>query len=101
MPKYEVVTRLEHNGETYTKGDSVELKKEEALPLIRSRALLPNDKEEENQVPPEVVTGDDARATPAAKSLAEERDLKLEDVQGTGPGGQITANDVRRAAKSA
>jgi len=38
------------------------------------------------------------RASPAARILATERDIDLARVQGTGPGGVITREDVERAA---
>lgn len=38
------------------------------------------------------------RASPAARALARERDVDLAAVQGTGPGGAITREDVERAA---
>ncbi len=39
-------------------------------------------------------------ATPAVRALAKELGIALEAVAGTGPGGRITADDVRRAATS-
>lgn len=40
-------------------------------------------------------------ATPAVRALARESGVALERVQGTGPGGRITAEDVRAAAAGA
>jgi pyruvate dehydrogenase E2 component (dihydrolipoamide acetyltransferase) len=40
-------------------------------------------------------------ATPAVRKLAREMDVALTGVRGTGPGGQITADDVRTAKVSA
>src|SRR4051812_42189264 len=99
MPKYEVKTFLKHDGKPYDTGDKVELTKAQAKSLIRSGAVLPSDKEEEKYVNSEPVAGTNPRATPAAQVEAEEKKIDLSDVEGTGPGGQITAADVRRAAK--
>ncbi len=41
------------------------------------------------------------RATPAAVRIAEERQVKLDRVEGTGPGGRITRADVERVAAAA
>jgi 2-oxoglutarate dehydrogenase E2 component (dihydrolipoamide succinyltransferase) len=40
----------------------------------------------------------EARATPVARRLAQEEDVDLAVVSGTGAGGRVTAEDVRRAA---
>jgi pyruvate dehydrogenase E2 component (dihydrolipoamide acetyltransferase) len=40
-------------------------------------------------------------ATPASRAAARELGIKIETVRGTGPGGSITADDVRRAAGTA
>jgi pyruvate dehydrogenase E2 component (dihydrolipoamide acetyltransferase) len=40
-------------------------------------------------------------ATPAVRALAKQMNLDLADVQGTGPGGRITKQDVERAARAA
>ncbi|MBI1797104.1 MAG: 2-oxo acid dehydrogenase subunit E2 [Candidatus Eisenbacteria bacterium] len=44
------------------------------------------------------VAGDGATATPAVRQIARELGVALERVPGTGPGGRITSDDVRRAA---
>ena len=41
-----------------------------------------------------------ARASPAARRLAAERDVDLSQVEGTGPGGRIQLEDVERAASA-
>jgi pyruvate dehydrogenase E2 component (dihydrolipoamide acetyltransferase) len=43
------------------------------------------------------LTGDTARITPLAARIAEEEGLSLAGMRGSGPGGKITADDVRRA----
>lgn len=50
--------------------------------------------------PPAAAGGGTAavRATPAVRSLARELGVDLAAVRGSGPGGRITAEDVRRAA---
>lgn len=40
------------------------------------------------------------KASPAAKKLAEEHGIALEDIEGTGPGGRITREDVLKAVES-
>jgi 2-oxoisovalerate dehydrogenase E2 component (dihydrolipoyl transacylase) len=42
--------------------------------------------------------GDDARATPAVRRLAKDLEVELTTVSGSGPGGRITAEDVRAVA---
>ncbi|MGB9812731.1 MAG: E3 binding domain-containing protein [Thermovenabulum sp.] len=41
----------------------------------------------------------DLRATPAARKLARELGIPLEAVPGTGPGGRITEEDVKKFAQ--
>lgn len=41
-------------------------------------------------------TGDARRYSPAVKALAREEGVELEDVEGTGRGGRVTRDDVRR-----
>src|SRR5208282_5667263 len=40
-------------------------------------------------------------ATPAARAIARELGIKIESVRGTGPGGSVTHDDVRKAAEPA
>jgi pyruvate dehydrogenase E2 component (dihydrolipoamide acetyltransferase) len=47
-----------------------------------------------------VVTGAHPNATPVARRTAVELGVSLHDVAGTGPGGRITREDVRRAAET-
>ena len=48
------------------------------------------------QAPP--ADGDRVKASPVARRLAEERGIDLSRVEGTGPGGRITREDVEAAA---
>ncbi len=45
-------------------------------------------------------TGETIKATEAARRKAEELNLDLSKIQGTGAGGQITINDVKKQAKA-
>ena len=45
-------------------------------------------------------TGGTIKATEAARRKAEELNLDLSGIQGTGAGGQITINDVKKKAKA-
>lgn len=47
----------------------------------------------------ETQDSDKVRATPAARRLAREKDLALENVHGSGPGGRVQAADVQGAAE--
>ncbi|HYL58863.1 MAG TPA: dihydrolipoamide acetyltransferase family protein [Candidatus Acidoferrales bacterium] len=47
------------------------------------------------------ATGERRAASPIARKLATELGVNLDAVEGTGPGGRITREDVERAAKSA
>jgi 2-oxoglutarate dehydrogenase E1 component len=57
-------------------------------------------REEPKQEPPPVETtnGDGVRATPVARRIAAERGVDLGDVNGNGPGGKVTKDDVLAAA---
>src|SRR5262249_3211629 len=50
---------------------------------------------------PAAANGDRPNATPVARTTAVELGVSLHGLTGTGPGGRITADDVRAAAKSA
>jgi pyruvate/2-oxoglutarate dehydrogenase complex dihydrolipoamide acyltransferase (E2) component len=43
---------------------------------------------------------EDVKATDGAKALADERDVDLSSVEGTGSGGQVTKGDVEKALDS-
>lgn len=47
--------------------------------------------------PPTSATNSDVKASPVAKRLAEQEGIDLHKVQGTGPGGRITKEDVEQA----
>lgn len=49
----------------------------------------------------EVVTGGDAIASPAARKIAKENEIKLSAMQGTGKGGRITREDVMKVVSQA
>lgn len=51
--------------------------------------------------PPAGTGGAGIQATPAVRQLAKKRNVDLESVKGTGPGGRITAEDVEKAAGGA
>ena len=44
---------------------------------------------------------EDVLATPASRAAARELGIKIEEVRGTGPGGSVTLDDVRKAAGTA
>lgn len=50
---------------------------------------------------PAVATGGPIRATPAARRVASEMGVELREVRGSGPGGRIVEEDVRRYAQQA
>ena len=69
---------------------------------VRGEGIGPN-KPEENPLggPAEVsdgVVAEEVEATPAAEELAEEKDVDLSQVEGTGKDGKITKSDVASAA---
>jgi len=43
---------------------------------------------------PEVLSGEDVRSTPLARKLANERNVNLTNLTGTGPGGRVREHDV-------
>jgi len=51
-------------------------------------------------VQPETSAGARRAISPVARKLATELGVNLDNVQGTGPGGRVTKEDVERAAKS-
>ena len=50
---------------------------------------------------PVVQTGDRLKASPYAKKLASEKNVPLNQLAGSGPGGRIVANDVNSYVPSA
>lgn len=48
------------------------------------------------EVPAKIETGEEIRASPLAKRIAREQGIDLRQVVGTGPGGRITEEDVRK-----
>lgn len=44
-------------------------------------------------------SGEDVEASDAARALADEQDVDLKDVTGTGSGGRITKADVQKAVR--
>jgi 2-oxoglutarate dehydrogenase E2 component (dihydrolipoamide succinyltransferase) len=51
--------------------------------------------------PPAPPAGAETRATPTAKKMAKEHDVKLDSVQGSGPAGRVMKQDVQNAIKPA
>jgi 2-oxoglutarate dehydrogenase E2 component (dihydrolipoamide succinyltransferase) len=51
--------------------------------------------------PPAAAAVPMARATPTARRMAQAHELKLESVQGSGPGGRVMKQDVRNAMNAA
>jgi len=83
-------------------GDPGEKVPEELTPsrFAASPAGRPSPTEE--QVPPAaraIVTDGKPRASPKAKQLALEKGIALDEIEGTGPQGSITAEDVLAAAE--
>ncbi len=81
----------ESGGEQYPQGESDEREEagaaaQAALKMLRRQA--PED-------------GENVKASPVARRLAEERGIDLTRVEGTGPGGRITREDVEAAAQKA
>lgn len=64
-------------------------KQKQATPLLQGPALLPS---------PASVSGGAALATPSTRKLAREMGVDIAKVPGTGTGGRVTDEDVRRAA---
>jgi pyruvate/2-oxoglutarate dehydrogenase complex dihydrolipoamide acyltransferase (E2) component len=75
---------LKHDGETYAPGDEVDMTAEEA---------------EENGLVAigAVEVTEEVQATEAAAELAEEEDVDLASIDGTGSGGKILKSDVEDA----
>ncbi|MDH5704196.1 MAG: 2-oxo acid dehydrogenase subunit E2, partial [Aigarchaeota archaeon] len=88
-------------------GDSVrelDLEVQEAVKSLEARtaekasAAIPIERQEQEAQAPR---GGRVRASPLARRLAEQHHLDLATVQGTGPGGRITRDDVLAAVKRA
>jgi pyruvate/2-oxoglutarate dehydrogenase complex dihydrolipoamide acyltransferase (E2) component len=66
-----------------------------------AESTTPEAEEQETEQRPETHGEvDDIKATEAARRRAEELDVDLEEVEGSGSNGQITVQDVKRAAES-
>ncbi len=96
-PKAGRVMKLnKEEGETAKVGD--------ILVTIAEKGEVPEEKPKIEEKPKSVsVVGvlpeeEEVLATPAARAVARELDMKIEAVRGTGPGGSVTPDDVRRAA---
>jgi pyruvate dehydrogenase E2 component (dihydrolipoamide acetyltransferase) len=77
----------------------VEVKKPEPAPAVAREAVA---RREETPAPPPPQPADVIELVPAAPSvrrMARELGARIEDVQGTGPGGRITADDVKEHVK--
>jgi pyruvate dehydrogenase E2 component (dihydrolipoamide acetyltransferase) len=76
---------------------------------IAGKQTVPEQKAEEgNAAPvkgkaepilPSIATGDRVKISPVARKIAEAANLDIEKIQGTGPGGRITKEDVQEALK--
>ena len=91
-----VVKINKEEGETAKVGD--------VLITIAEKGEVPEEKPKLEEKPSSVsVVGvlpeeEELLATPAARAAARELGIKIEAVRGTGPGGSITADDVRRTS---
>jgi len=65
----------------------------------RRRASQPTQTEQAKPTPPAEPVST-RHATPLVRRLARDAGLNLASVTGTGPGGRITANDIRQASAS-
>ena len=61
---------------------------------------LPKPRESSALAAPQSAAGARRSASPIARKLAAELGVNLDNINGTGPGGRITREDVERAAKS-
>lgn len=93
-------------GSTANVGDVLAVIKEEAEKAGQTRAEQPAPEEpaktEQRKEPPKPVAQEPKvpiLATPATRMLARELNVSLETVKGTGPGGRLMDEDVRKAAK--
>ncbi len=75
-------------------GAPEEEKKEEVEPSKSVASTTGKEKKEEAE-----VVGKRVKASPRAKRLAAELGVSLEEIEGTGPGGRITEDDVRSFAR--
>lgn len=87
MPDYIVKAKGIYNGRRYP-GETIST--DDPLDPVPSWMQLKSDAAKE--VEPEVS----ANISPAAAKLAEDFAINLEDINGTGKGGQITKGDVQR-----
>jgi pyruvate/2-oxoglutarate dehydrogenase complex dihydrolipoamide acyltransferase (E2) component len=82
--------------------NTVEAKIDRLLTAFENASQNGSVQTEATQVPTQ--NGEDAeeeiRATDAARRMAQELGVELSEVEGTGSGGQITVNDVRRKGQS-
>ncbi|MEM4303801.1 MAG: dihydrolipoamide acetyltransferase family protein [Candidatus Caldarchaeum sp.] len=94
--KGRVVKILAQPGQVLKVGEPfIEIESEEAVEEVQSRAPVTTSPAE---APSQLRKTAAVIATPAVKKLAKELGVDLSRVQGSGPGGRITEEDVRRAA---
>ncbi|MEM4288497.1 MAG: dihydrolipoamide acetyltransferase family protein [Candidatus Caldarchaeum sp.] len=94
--KGRVVKIIAQPGQVLKVGEPfIEIESEEAVEEVQARAPATTSAAETS---PQLRKTASVIATPAVKKLAKELGVDLSRVQGTGPGGRITEEDVRRAA---
>jgi pyruvate dehydrogenase E2 component (dihydrolipoamide acetyltransferase) len=67
---------------------------------VVSEPLEPRETPQEPQSVPEPTGPRKLRVSPAARKLAQQLGVELEHITGTGPGGAISSDDVRRATET-
>lgn len=99
-----IVRILAREGEVVRVGQVIAVIEEAGAPAEvpvpeRAETAVPERRSEEAAVRPERPKRE-VLASPAVRRLARELGVPLEEVEGTGPGGRITEEDVRRYAES-
>ncbi len=95
LPVSEVIAVVAKEGETFDLDTVIKQAKEVKAPLEERPAEIPITissaklKEERREI----------KASPLARRIAEEKEVSLEGIIGTGPGGSITKEDVLRAVE--
>lgn len=98
VPPGTVICYIGQQGELIS-GEQAEAKSDTPQPSTEATAPVPENIESILPPSPKVVN-DRVKISPVAKKMAEAANLDIENIQGTGPGGRITKEDVQEAIKN-
>jgi pyruvate dehydrogenase E2 component (dihydrolipoamide acetyltransferase) len=93
VPPGTVICYIGSPGEKIVSGQATQVQK----PVVENEAAA---MEETEPILPTKTAGDRVKISPVARKMAEAGNLDIDKIQGTGPGGRITKEDVQEALKN-